>query len=132
MRAAMWKVERKGKGGRPPKNCPQRCGELMDTPAEAMMQFEVSRRKHDEATQVLGAAPGLAKQVHAGDIKLKEAMACGIRAWRLVYWPVASKDGLPPQEWIERFHFTDLLTNEKREMTPPEYRQFLRDLMGAD
>ena len=56
------------------------------------------------------------------------ATACGIPGWRLVYWPVADKDGLPPQEWIERFHFTDLLTNEKRNMTPAQYREFLRSL----
>lgn len=73
MMSAMWKVDQPERRGRPPINAPQRCGEF-DTPQEATTHFDISRRKHDEATQVLRAAPELAEQVHAGDIPLKKAI----------------------------------------------------------
>lgn len=74
--AAMWKAEHREKPG-PKKDAARRRAAITSdsspTRAEARDRFNVSRRKIDQATQLLNDEPDLADKVHQGDIALSNA-----------------------------------------------------------
>jgi site-specific DNA-methyltransferase (adenine-specific) len=73
MLAAKWKAQNKQQGARSDLTSPQRCGEV-DAVRESAETFQVPRRKVDEATTVLRAAPEVAERVATGEVKLKDAV----------------------------------------------------------